>query len=340
MRTQMISAAMALLLLGVGCGSPDGSISEKSDPATTAREAHLNVAPATLEEGAAELERANTLLAAGADPTRITGELQQLREHMDGLNGLVDRVEIAKNHTVAFYKTAEGIVVGERSPQGTASAVAGLDLANLSVTELHLQLAPQQPVPQVLLDSALATQQAIVSKAAESEVTAPGAAEGAPAAAVGPLQQPGALAAENANVKLIQSALTDGDGAYFRDHFCPEKGFYFYCYPNAGNWFHGNANATHSDLIIAPTSPGVASTALHVNGKSLGVFAAFNGEIDSYWAISGTHSVRDGGCCFICACGTHPEVLSQKHQWDVTASGVNFHIGGYFMNDPRHLSAE
>jgi len=339
MRTQMISAAMTFLLLA-GCGGLDGSTNDKSDPATTAREAHLNVAPATLEEGAAELEHANALIAAGADSSRIAGELKQLREHMDQLNGLVDRVEIASNHTVAFYKTAEGIVVGERAPQGTRSAVAGLDLANLSVTELHLQLAPQQPVPQVLLDSALATQQAIVSQAAAAEVTARGEAEAAPAVTVGPLQQPRALGAENANVKLIQSALTDADGPYFRDNFCPQKGTYYYCAPNVGNWAHVGTNATHSDLTIAPTSPGVASIALHINGKSIGVFAAFNGEIDSYWGLSGTHSVRDGGCCFICACGTHPEVLSYKHQWDVTATGVNFHVGGYFMNDPGHLGPE
>ncbi len=339
MRTQMISAAMACLLLAAGCGSPDGSTSDKTDPATTAREAHLNVAPATLEEGAAELERANTLLAAGADPARITGELQQVREHMDGLNGLVDRVEIAPNHTVGFYKTAEGIVVGERALQGTSSAVAGLDLANLSVSELHLQLAPQQPVPQALLNSAMATQQAMVSNAAAPEATVQEAADGAPAVTVGPLQ-PDALPAEGANVKVIQSALTSADGPFFRDNFCPQKGFNYYCFPNAGNWAHAGANATHSDLTIAPFSPGVASIALHVNGTSIAIFAAFNGEIDRYWALSGTHSVRDGGCCIICACGTHPEVLSQRHQWDVTASGMGFHVGGYFLNDPGHISPE
>ena len=233
---------------------------------------------------------------------------------------------------------SHAFVVGERAPQGVPSEISKLDLTHLSVAELHLRLAPAQPVPQALLNSRLATEQPMVEKAAPS--AAQEANNDVPVAAAGE-RLAVTSAAPGPGVDVVQSALTADDGPYFRTNYCPIIGVYSFCFPNAGSWANAQASATHSDLAIAPyAGPGAASVTIKVNGSLLASLAAFNGEVDKWWAISGTHSVRDSGCCFFCACGTHPEVVRYTHRWDVSATGKSFHVGGYFLNDPRHLSAE
>jgi len=331
MRICRVAGAVACLLLAVGCGSADGTpdvIAENS------AEEHLDVAPATLEKGASELARANELIAKGADKTRIMAEVAQLSQHLDKLNGLVDSVEVGPNHTVSFYSSAGGTVLGERAPKGTPSAFTGLDLTTMSAVELHLKLAPQQEVPSALLKSETATNQPILQKG--DAPSTPLAGYDAPAAAGGTPQTAVAQSdIHTSEISAKQEELTSADGPFFVNNFCHNFGVFHTCAPNYNGHYWAYSNATHSDVVVAPYGSGVTSTSWTLNNVLMGTWANFAGDILTLQAISGRHSVSDG-CCFICACGTHLETYWLQHRWDTTGTG--FHFSAWFYNNPKNIN--
>ena len=326
---------LACCLLGAACEGSGGSPSPDTQ---------LNVAPATLAEARAEVERGNQLLASGGDKARLTAQLMQIRDQMDRLDGLVDQVTVGTGHVVSFYKSAsDTIVIGERAPQGTAQVLPTLDLQHMSAVELHDQLAPGVPVPQALLDSDSATSQPVG-----------GSSDATPAAAVVGTSGGGAAAAPagdthlsaNGDVDVVQSGLTGDQGALFRNTYCVTSvgrgtTVYSFCLPNWGGGAYAYASGTHSHVVTAPYAGGGAVlTSPTVNGSLLATYANFDGEVQMFYAISGWHSVTNGGCCFICACGTHREIMTQTHRWDVSAAGQSFHFGGIFVSDPTNLGYE
>ena len=88
------------------------------------------------------------------------------------------------------------------------------------------------------------------------------------------------------------------------------RGVFSFCLPNWGGGAWATATSTHSVVAIAPFS-GVGNVNLEprVNGTLLASFAVFVGELSSFWVRGPRVSVEDPGCCFICACGTHLEVV-------------------------------
>ncbi|HWA75340.1 MAG TPA: hypothetical protein VG937_23545 [Polyangiaceae bacterium] len=329
MKTVLKAAALLMCFSAVGCGA-EGSESASS------QEQHLDVAPATLADATAELSRADVLLANGADPTVISAELAQLRERLDDLNGRVAHIDLEAGHVVNFYQDASGnLVVGERQLVGTPSALAALDLSKLSAAELFVALAPQRTVPEALLRNP--TARLVPVAEAESQAVAPTEVHGEVSSA----PQLTSTSSKAGNIGRSQQALTGADGAFFRANFCPQNGVFFFCNPNWSGGLFAQANATHSKFSIAPfAGGGSVQTTVKVNGSSIGSFATFMGEVQTFFAMSGTHSVKDSGCCFICACGTHPEVKVQLHRWDVSAAGKDFHAGGRFLNDKNHIGFE
>jgi hypothetical protein len=326
---------LACCLVGASCEGPAGA---------PAPDDQLNVAPATLAEARAEMERGNQLLANGADKARVTAQLMQIRDQMDRLDGIVDQVTVAPGHVVSFYRTSsDAILVSERGPQGTAQVLPTLDLTHLSAVELHSALAPEVPVPQALLDSVTATSLPVggaSQKATAATVvsTLGGGSPGAPSS--------GTRVSEAGGVDVVQSALTGADGAYFRNNYCPSslgsaKTVFPFCLPDWSGGAYAYASATHSHVTTAPfAGGGTVLTSPSINGSTLATFASFDGEVDTYYAISGWHEVSDGGCCWICACGEHREIVTAAHRWDVSAAGQSFHFGGIFVSDPTNLGYE
>jgi hypothetical protein len=325
---------LACCLVGASCEGPAGAPSPDDQ---------LNVAPATLAEARAEMERGNQLLANGADKARVTAQLMQIRDQMDRLDGLVEQVTVGPGHVVNFYRSAsDTILIGERAPQGTAQVLPTLDLAHLSAVDLHSLLAPNLAVPQALIDSVTATSAPVggPSDKATAATVVGTTGGGSPALSVGN------RVTQAGNVDVVQSALTGADGAYFRNNFCPAslgsaKTVYPFCLPNWSGGAYAYASGTHSHVTIAPfAGGGTVLLSPTVNGGLLATYATFDGEIDVYYAISGWHEVSDGGCCFFCACGEHREIATQTHRWDVSAAGQSFHFGGIFVSDPRNLGFE
>jgi hypothetical protein len=327
MKGYKLTGMLVGCLLGAGCEGQEG-------PSTTGVQGDINVAPATLQQAQGEIERGNQLLANGADRPRILAEMVQVRDQMDQLDGLIDHIPLGTDHVVSFYLTqSNALVVSERAPKGTSSALAGLDLAHLSAAELHLRLAPDQVVPQALLDSPMGTQVALGG----GEVVA------SQAGAQGSDSSSAIVDRTNQDPDLanVRSALTGADGAFFRNTYCPSVGVYFFCLPNWGGGAFAQASATHSHVTIAPYAGGGAVlTSVAVNGSTLGSWANFDGEVATYMARSGHHQVNDHSCCFICACPNHTETATQGHRWDISAAGQSFHFGGYFLSDPRFLGLE
>jgi hypothetical protein len=328
----MKKSSWAALVLGcfsvVGCG---GSGSEA--PASRADQ-HLNVAPATLADAAAELKRADSLLAAGADEAELLADLTQLRERMEELNGRVASIEIGPEHVVNFYQDASGsLVMGERAPLEAVSVFAALDLSKLSAAEVFLELAPDREVPEALLRNPAATSAPVVEVEAQPQPQRTGAltehSDG--------LQVAEKAAAQD-SLGRSQEALTSADGPYFRDRYCQEGNIYFFCRPNRTGSLTAYAGATHSKVVVAPYAGGGAVTSsLTVGGDAIGSFATFMGERQTFYGISGWRSVRDSGCCGICACGTHAELWTVEHRWHFGASGKSYHVGGRFLFDPLYL---
>jgi hypothetical protein len=326
---------LACCLLGASCEGPAG---------TPSPDDQLNVAPATLAEARAEMERGNRLLANGADKARVTAQLMQIRDQMDRLDGIVDQVTVGPGHVVSFYRSpSDAILISERAPQGTAQVLPTLDLTHLSAVELHSALAPEVPVPQALIDSITAT-----------SLPVGGASEKATAATVVSTLGGGSLAApssgtrvtESGDLAVVQSALTGADGAYFRNNYCPSSvgratTIFPFCLPNWSGGAYATASATHSHVTTAPyAGGGTVLTSPSINGSTLATYASFDGEVDLYYLISGWHEVSNGGCCWICACGEHREIVRQTQRWDVSAAGQDFHFGGIFVSDPTNLGYE
>jgi hypothetical protein len=326
---------LACCLVGASCEGPAGA---------PAPDDQLNVAPATLAEARAEMERGNQLLANGADKARVTAQLMQIRDQMDRLDGIVDQVTVAPGHVVSFYRsTSDAILISERAPQGTAQVLPTLDLTHLSAVELHSALAPDVPVPQALLDSVTARSLPVGGAAEKATATTVastlgGGSPGAPSS--------GTRVTQAGDVDVVQSALTGADGAYFRNTYClaslgSAKTVFPFCLPNWSGGAYAYASGTHSHVTTAPyAGGGTVLTSPTVNGSQLATYASFDGEVDTYYAISGWHEVSDGGCCWICACGEHREIMTQTHRWDVSAAGQSFHFGGIFVSDPRNLGFE
>jgi hypothetical protein len=319
--------AVALGCFGVmGCGGSDSE-----GPSAQADE-HLNVAPTSLAEAVAELNRADGLLAAGADQAVILAELTQLRERMEDLNGRVVSIEVGSEHVVNFYQDPSGsLVMAERSPREASSVLAALDLTKLSAAEVFLELAPGREVPPALLRNPAATAAPVAEVEAQAQLT------GALTEHSDGLR--GAdRAADSDSLGRSQEALTSEDGPYFRDRYCQEGNVYFFCRPNRTGSLTAYAGATHSKVVVAPYAGGGAVTSsVTVGGVSVGSHATFMGERQTFYAISGWRSVRDPGCCGICACGTHAELWTVEHRWHFAASGKSYHVGGRFLFDPLHI---
>jgi hypothetical protein len=326
----MKKSSWAALVLGcfaaVGCGGvdPEAPAAQADQP--------LNVTPATLAEAVAEVERADSLLAAGADEAEILADLARLRERMEELNGRIASIDIGPEHVVNFYQDASGgLVMGERAPREAVSVFAALDLSKLSAAEVFLELAPGREVPEALLRNPAATSAPVVEAEAQPQPQLTGAltehSDGLR----------GAEKAANDSFGRSQEALTSEDGQYFRERYCQEGNIYFFCKPNRTGSLTAYAGATHSKVVVAPYAGGGAvTTSLTIGGESIASWATFMGERETFYGLSGGRSVRDPGCCGICACGTHIELWTVEHRWHFSASGKSYHVGGRFLFDPLY----
>src|SRR5262245_44528436 len=93
------AACAALTLLGGAC---------EGTAADAGADVQIDVAPNTLEQAGAELGRANDMLAARPQDTRLRADAQILRDSMDRLSGMIARIDISADHAVIFYKHADG----------------------------------------------------------------------------------------------------------------------------------------------------------------------------------------------------------------------------------------
>jgi hypothetical protein len=289
----------------------------------------IDIAPSSLEQARDELAKANELLARDPDNAELLRSLHMLRDHVDVLNGMVDRIEIGTNHVVTFYKGDQDvIIVGERMPRGTASVLTD-GAQRRSLVDLYRELAPDRQLPSALAESSAAT----LPPSSDTPVLSPGESGGGST-----WLEPSGPRTDGLGVS--QQLLTAADGPFFRDNFCPTGGVFSFCLPNWGGGAFATATSTHSVVNIAPFS-GVGNVNLEprVNGTLLASFAVFVGELSGFWVRGPRVSVRDSGCCLICACGTHLEVTRATLRWDVTnAASKGFHFGGNFYNAPLHIN--
>lgn len=315
----------AAVLFATGCLALAGCA---GDNAGTAADTTIDTAPLTLEDGQRQLEKIDRLVAERGQTAELRADARKVRDQMDVLSGLVDRLEVAPDHTVSVIMAPDGTtLLGERRPAGKPSALEGMDPTKTSMLEIYQRLAPGRSMPAVLLkDQALSS--AVPAEAVEvtpevggGSARAAGAAKAAPTAG---------------ETGLVQSALTQADTTYFRNNYCPTGGVFPFCLVDWWNGAFATATSDHSIVNLALFAGGSSvNLEYRANGKLLSILAALVGEVDTWWSVGGHKSVSDSGCCFICACGSHYEAVKCTMRWDVTnAANKGFHFGGRFYNKP------
>ncbi len=301
------------------------------DPATIDGDEVVNTAPLSIEDAQVQLGKIDGLVAkAGATP-EIIAQARLIRDRMEELNGLVDRIEIASNHVLSFMIVDGALVVAERAPAGTASVLTGAEATAGSVDQIYARFAPGRQIPAKLLGV-----RTIAEAASTSLVdVSPGVSGGAPASSI----REAAATQVGGDTTVVRSALTGSstDAATFRTNSCTAGGVFPFCLLNWGGGASATATSDHSTVAVAPYLGG-GSVSLNVvrAGVARGTFSIIMGEWTFFNYIGPTISVKDNPSCIIFNCTTHNEAKKVLHTWNVfNAAGKEFHFGGRFFNNPR-----
>jgi len=313
------TAALAAVCLALaGCGEP-GAPEEGGDD--VAKElSRANLIPADLAEAADELTRLDSLMTRSRQDPRVGEAIRSLAGSVERLNGLVERIDIGKDHSVSFYAGADGAVsIAERAPKGAPSVVEPLLQRGPSFAQLFKGLAPGRPLPAALTSiDEEARFAATPGQSVESE--AGGTAGRAGAADLRP---------DSESIGVTRQALTAAQGEWFRDNRCPHWGTYPYCYPYWGDGGYYRARYfTSSNFVIAPFSGYVVSVKPLWNGKVQAVLPVFVGEDHHYWQRGKLYY----DCPFLSP-NCRYKYYSGEHRWQIDdAIGDGFHWGGNFHN--------
>lgn len=294
--------------------------------ASDATDEAIVTTPSSLAEGAAQLAKLERIIAERGASPELREKQRLVRDHMDVLNGLVDRLDVAPNHTINVFVTADGTtIVGERMQMGMRSVLGGTE----SIDALYRRLAPGRTVPEGLATMRIvAADQAVGQAAAESG----GGARLSPSSSA---TQPSAD-----GTAVVRSALTDSpaDDLYFRNNFCKTNGVWWDC---VIDWSGGRSSQATSDHSITHTAFTVGTGHITIAlGNSSSVTwsnAILPGELQTWWAKGPTISVRnhDCGCCS--ACQSHYEAKRIFMRWQVLdAANKVFNFASLFYNAPHN----
>ena len=281
-------------------------------------EEEINTQPATLESAYQELDKLDALLSQRPDDSALLAMGRLLRKNMEDLNGVVDRLEIAPDHTVSFYRDEFGISVVELLSQGDEFAV---DDKDLSVEEIYAKLAPGRVIPKILRTVAMPAVDSS-GTADQPELPQSGGGERAPS---------------SGDIEQVQSALTSEDGPLFRDKYCPKRkhpGDFFDCLPNWRNGGYAYATMRETTLRLAPYHGSMMRVRFTAAGIAPQTFAVFKGEVFGKTRhIVPFVDVPTRDCGWLAPCPTFPMPRKHPMRWDfLSASGDRFHWGYRFTN--------
>jgi hypothetical protein len=316
-RTRLIGSLAGALgcLTFAGCiGADDG----------TAEDA-IDTTPASLVEGRAELEKIDRIMAERGSTAALVEKERLIRDRMDTLSGLVDRIEVAPDHTLNFFVSRDGVtLVSERMKAGMPSAMA----ANSSeaIDSIYRRLAPGRSIPAALANAA-AVETGDVATALGQQGGGLAAPTDAPATAVGP-----------DGITAVRAALTDSaaDDLWFRNNACPTGNVLSFCVVDWTGGRFAQETSDHSQVNAAFTR-GTGSILLNYgpNGTTTFSFPVLPGEFHHFWVVGPKKSVPNAGCIPLIACQTHYEAQRFFHRWSITnATNKVFDFGGMFYNKP------
>jgi hypothetical protein len=127
------------------------------EPATTENDEVIDTAPLTIADGLQQLEKIDRLAAKHGVSKELLAEARLVRDSMDVLNGLVDQIQVAPDHTLSFFPSDDGsLVVAERRPNATASVFPS-DETTMSLQEMYSRFAPGRTIPNTLLSTVSVT---------------------------------------------------------------------------------------------------------------------------------------------------------------------------------------
>lgn len=323
------AAARATALMASACIALMGCLGQNTDGAATDA---VETMPASLTEARAELEAIdNTIATQGSSPA-LHDRTLLIRDRMEELSGLVDRVNITPNHSVSFIVTSDGsTLIGERMLQGASSVLAGNTPATMSLESIYRRLAPGRAIPTALLNARPAAAATLNGALAPETVLSEG----------GGLQRQrdvAVLKGISDEISVVRGELTTSaaDDTYFRNNFCPTGNVFSHCVVDWTGGRFAQATSDHSITHVAFTG-GTGSFFLtyKANGVLKSQIVILPGEVQTWWAVGGKKSVKNAGCDCCSACQTHYEASRIGMRWDVTnATGKVFDFGGSFYNKP------
>jgi hypothetical protein len=303
-----------------GCMGTEGSASDDA----------INTMPASLIEGRAELEKIDRIMTDHGSTDVLVQQQRDIRDRMDVFAGLVDRIEVAPEHTINFFVSPEGdTIVGERMKIGMPSAMKANSAE--SIESIYRRLAPGRTVPAALLGPA-----AIQTDNLATVPSQPGRA------LVGQAATP-ATAADSNDIETITSAITDSasDDQWFRDNACPHGNVKDFCLVHRTNSRAVEATSDHSQVNAAFTR-GTGSINLNFGpgGGAAPTFteAILPGEFVFFWWVGPWEDVRVPGCLpWPFACETRREAQKRFKRWAIAGSSTKTHdLGGMFYNNPTN----
>ena len=130
------AGAMGCLALAGCLGTEDGAADDA-----------INTAPASLTEANAEMDKIDRIMAERGSTATLVEAQRLVRDRLDVLSGLVDRIDVAPGHSINFFVSSTGeIMVDERMKVGDVSAMKRSSAESLEVDSMILKgLFPAAP---------------------------------------------------------------------------------------------------------------------------------------------------------------------------------------------------
>lgn len=308
------------------CFALAGCLETDGDAASDA----INTTPGSLSEANAEMDKIDQIMAERGSTPELVEKQRLVRDRLDVFSGLVDRIEVAPDHTINFFVAPDGeVMVAERMKVGALSAMKGH--SSQSIEAIYERLAPDRAIPAALVN----TPQIQIG-----DLT------------MGPSQEGDLLGSDQtpvpaaADITAVQSALTDSatDGLWFVRNYCniePDGTVVFRgaCVIDKIGNRYTQATADHAQISVAFTR-GSGSIYLRRRPSQGGTIEyevrILEGEVAWVWWAGPWKNVRDSGCLpWPFACGTHREAQQQFKRWSIEeASGKKYDMAAVFYNNP------
>jgi len=316
------AGAMGCLALAGCLGTEDGAADDA-----------INTAPASLTEANAEMDKIDRIMAERGSTATLVEAQRLVRDRLDVLSGLVDRIDVAPDHSINFFVSSTGeIMVDERMKVGDVSAMKRSSAE--SFREIYARLAPGRTIPAAIAD--------VPALPTSGLTTAPGQAG---AGLLTPADVLAATAGADGTAS-VRSALTDSpaDDQYFRDNYCSIQpgGTIVFQGPcvidKVGNRYV-QATADHAQLSVAMT----VGTSINLRRRA-SVDGAVEQDIkilvgEEHWLAwwGPWIEVRDSGCLpWPFACGTHREAQQRFKRWTIenASSSEKYDMSSVHYNMP------